>query len=414
MKRNFSAVPYSFLDGTTGQLKTWYGFHDDFLMVSANHAYSKKQGRWLSGGPFHVQHVDKTHYVGPQLHWMLNGVHWIGQPHFGYGSPNLPIPMTNAVAQQQSTIAQADAWSYGATGWKRSRPGNPTANVLTSVAETLREGLPRIPLDLFNRLTALIQGKNTWRRLHGTNPGSEYLNGIFGWLPLLNDIKDMYETYRNIDKQLAQIYRDNGKGIHRRREIKNTTTITPIQDTRSSTPFTGGWQNVPPIWTTGSTRLIEVREDIERVWFVGKFRYYIPDIGSSQWKARTTRALFGVNPTPEVIWNLLPWSWLADWFGNVGDVMSNLSSNAVDNLAAEYAYVMRTVETRSRMSSYTTWNDNLLTNREIRSGVMSGEAFSSTIRKTRVVGSPYGFGANFDSFSNYQLGVLAALGISRV
>jgi hypothetical protein len=94
--------------------------------------------------------------------------------------------------------------------------------------------------------------------------------------------------------------------------------------------------------------------------------------------------------------------------------MSNLSSNAVDNLAAEYAYVMRTVETRTRMSTYTTWNDNLLTNREIRAGVMSGEAFSSTIRKTRVVGSPYGFGANFDSFSNYQLGVLAALGISRV
>jgi len=92
MKRNFSAVPYSFLDGTTGQLKTWYGFHDDFLMVSANHAYSKKQGRWLSGGPFHVQHVNKTHFVGPQIHWML--MEFIGQanPTLGMALPISRFP----------------------------------------------------------------------------------------------------------------------------------------------------------------------------------------------------------------------------------------------------------------------------------------------------------------------------------
>jgi len=264
-------------------------------------------------------------------------------------------------------------------------------------------------------LTDLIQGKSSWRSLHGTNPGSEYLNGIFGWLPLLNDIQDMYRTYRNLDKQLAQIYRDNGKGIHRRREIKNTVTSTAIVDASDAFPF-ARWFDTGPTWATGRTRYIETSESIERVWFVGKFRYYIPDIGSSQWQARATRALFGVNPTPEVIWNLLPWSWMADWFANVGDLMSNMSSNAVDNLAAEYAYVMRTVETRNRISSYTTWNQ-VGTSPEgtswIPKGAMSGESVSQIISKTRVVGSPYGFGANFDSFSNYQLGVLAALGISR-
>jgi len=416
MKRTYTTQAYPFADFATGGTGVRYGFHDDFLLVSENHSYDRKKGKWKSGGPFCVRHIDKTHHVGPLLSWRQNGVTVVFQPHLGYGTTAEPIPVTNTVSKQQSLILQSDAWSYGATGWARSRPGNPTANVLTSLAETAREGLPRIPLNLFKRLTDLIQGKSSWRKLHGTNPGSEYLNGIFGWLPLLNDIQDMYQTYRNLDKQLAQIYRDNGKGIHRRREIKNTISTTAPTDASYNFPF-GNWQNPGPTWPTGRSRYIEQVVNIERVWFVGKFRYYIPDIGSSQWKARATRALFGLNPTPEVIWNLLPWSWLADWFANVGDLMSNMSTNAVDNLTAEYAYVMRTVETRSHISAYTTWNQlgtSPLGTTWIPKGAASGEAFSQTISKTRVVGSPYGFGANFDSFSNYQLGVLAALGISRV
>jgi len=416
MKRTYTVTPYAFLDFATKGTGFRYGFHDDFLILSENHSYDRKMGKWKSGGPFVVKHTETDHYVADIQSWRLNGVTAQFQPHLGYGTVALPIPQTKASADSDSTVLQSNAWSYGATGWARSRPGNPTANVLTSLAETVREGLPRIPFNLYKRLTDLIQGKNTWRRLHGTNLGSEYLNGIFGWLPLLNDIKDMYQTYRNLDKQLAQIYRDNGKGIHRRREIKNTITVTAPTDSSYNFPF-GNWQNSGPTWPTGRSRFIETVQSIERVWFVGKFRYYIPDIGSSQWEARATRALFGLNPTPEVIWNLLPWSWLADWFANVGDLMSNMSTNAVDNLTAEYAYVMRTVETRKRMSAYTTWNQvgtSELGSSWIPKGTASGEAFSKVISKTRVVGSPYGFGANFDSFSNYQLGVLAALGISRV
>jgi len=415
VKRQYTVTPYPHVNGS-GNNAVKYGFHDDFLMVSENHSYDRKKGKWKSGGPFVVRHIETDHFVGPLLTWRLNGVTVRFQPNFGYGTLAQPVPIANTKAMSDATILRADAWSYGATGWARSRPGNPTANVLTTIVETAREGLPRIPLNLYKRLTDLIQGKNTWRKLHGTNPGSEYLNGIFGWLPLLNDIQDMYQTYRNLDKQLAQIYRDNGKGIHRRREIKNTISVTSPQDVSYAFPF-GSWNDTGPTWTGGRTRFIETVRNIERVWFVGKFRYYIPDIGSSQWKARATRALFGVNPTPEVIWNLLPWSWLADWFGNVGDMISNMSSNAVDNLTAEYAYVMRTLESRRRMSSYTTWNQSGTSPQGttwIPSGAASGESFSTTISKTRVVGSPYGFGANFDSFSNYQLGVLAALGISRV
>jgi hypothetical protein len=153
----------------------------------------------------------------------------------------------------------------------------------------------------------------------------------------------------------------------------------------------------------------------EKVWFVGRFRYFIPDIGTSQWSKRATRALFGVNPTPETLYNLLPWSWLFDWFGNIGDIMSNISSNAVDNLTADYAYIMRTVETTKRYTSISYWNtlggEGQFYNIPGGSAVLV--AVDSTISKTRAAASPFGFGATFGGLSPYQMGIAAALGISR-
>jgi len=153
----------------------------------------------------------------------------------------------------------------------------------------------------------------------------------------------------------------------------------------------------------------------DKIWFVGKFRYYIPDIGSSEWTKRTTRALYGANITPEVAWNLLPWSWLIDWFGNIGDVMSNMSSNAVDNLTADYAYIMRTQETRYDMEGATTWNQlgSPTGASWIPAGRVQKRGWSTTTTKTRVGASPFGFGLTFDGLSTYQLGIAAALGISR-
>jgi len=42
-----------------------------------------------------------------------------------------------------------------------------------------------------------------------------------------------------------------------------------------------------------------------------------------------------------LVWELLPMSWLLDWFGNFGDVIANVSTGAVDNLVLEYGFIMR-------------------------------------------------------------------------
>jgi len=406
MRRRVYSTAFTVFSGGTKQ--TIYGFDDDFLLSSEGHPLGK-DGKYHTGGPFYVRKRHFRPIVGPTLDWTLFGVRNVTTPYVGTFSTTIPVQTSVATATQRRLVFSSDAGAFGATGWKRARPGNPTAGVAAFIGE-LREGLPRIPFEIHRRLSALLQNKTFARRTRG-NLGDEYLNGVFGWLPLLSDIRKMHKTYQNMDKQLARIVRENGQGVHKRREIRDTNVITS-STTRYGFPF-GGFQNPPLNWAGGVSQITTENINVDKIWFVGKFRYYIPDIGSSQWSRRAQALLYGANITPEVVWQLTPWSWLFDWFGNVGDVMSNMSTNAVDNLSADYAYIMRTVETTTRTTASTQWVGRTGDGTSISSGSLTLSAVDSTVEKVRVGASPFGFGITFDGLSAYQLGVAAALGISR-
>jgi hypothetical protein len=158
----------------------------------------------------------------------------------------------------------------------------------------------------------------------------------------------------------------------------------------------------------------------EKVWFSGSFRYYIPDTGSSQWTTRARAALFGVLPTPELIWSVVPWSWLFNWFSNYGDIVSNFSENAVENLTCEYSFIMRHYsyeETAFCRTYHTgvrlTYNDGIPWNGW---DPMQNQFISTDKLETKsrcIGGNPYGLDAGWSGLSPRQVGVLTALGYTR-
>jgi len=417
MQRRTYLIPVS-VTTESGSTSTIYGLNDDALIMSQNH-HRDKHGIWNGGGPFMTRHRRyEPVKVGP-LNWYSTR-QLAFTPFIGTYLTTPPTFLTHSELDSLYTTTYNSAWAYGATGWKRTRPGNPVAHVAQFTGELLFDSLPQIPFNVYNRLKDLLNKKNAFRRLNSHNVGNEYLNAVFGWAPLLSDLRKMYNLYHSIDKRLAQIRRDNGKGIHRRTVIKDSSTSTVSTTTNNFAFF--GWNYAPSSDTVqGYGRVDTIVSSSEKVWFVGKYRYYIPDIDTVQWTRRMTATLFGVRITPEVVWELLPWSWLADWFGNIGDVVSNASDPGVDNLTADYAYVMRTVSDITTVEASASWKGvktsppatNPTFYKDIPAGSVSASARSHTITKTRSIGSPFGFGATFDSLSNYQVGVAAALGISR-
>lgn len=277
----------------------------------------------------------------------------------------------------------------GTTAIARVRPNKSEASVAQFIGE-LREELPSVPLLALRESTGFFRGL-----------GSEYLNVEFGWLPFVADIRKMVKAAQNHNKILGQFVRDSGKIVRRSytfpsvRDSVKTDLGTSLPAPAS--PFPSVFSNTPYAKTKTE---VTGRDD----WFVGCFVYHIPGTDSLlsdiQRFDSLANKLLGTRLTPDVLWELTPWSWMVDWFGNVGDVVSNFVNLHQDNQVMPYAYSMST------MYKETTYN--------LASSPVGPLAQTfGTKYQLRLRASPYGFGIDWPDFSAYQLSILAALGMSR-
>lgn len=288
---------------------------------------------------------------------------------------------------------QSSLNAAGTTAISRCKPTSPHFSLAQSLGE-LREGAPTIP--------GVHSWENRTRPLLG-NAGGEYLNVQFGWLPLVSDVRKFYESATKSDSILAQYRRNANRKI--RRGYDFPTTVTTRQ-------ASGSIQLVPAIF--GAFAPGTVSETVTtRRWFRGAFRYYLPSTDSFQnrvrRKAQEANQLFGVIPTPEVLWELTPWSWAVDWFTNVGDVMSNISSFATDGLVLQYGYIMEHKRVHGEIVV-------TASPQQVKDYGLSRNVFKRTyVReyKVRYPANPYGFGIDDTSLTKRQLSILGALGLTQ-
>lgn len=327
-------------------------------------------------------------------------VNWLGAASRSYQgkftSGWIPATLTSEGLPSKTPSSKATLDALGATGWARYKPGKAVANTGQFLAELHQ--LPTIPvLSAFKAIA-----RTNFRKLGAYKKlGGEYLNVEFGWKPFLTDLRDMYNLTHTMDRRLAQLKRDNGKRIRRKGKVSNNTTVEVIQS-EEITPFfpilTSEYYSSP------GSRTVTV-STTDSSWFSAGFRYWSPDVGSLRWTNRAKRALWGINPSPSLLWEVLPWSWLIDWFSNTGDVLSNMSENAAENLAADYAFIMRT-----QQKTYEVMESQSFPQKPYS---LECVTLLDYTLKERSVANPYGFGLTFDSLSDRQMLILAALGISR-
>jgi len=231
----------------------------------------------------------------------------------------------------------------------------------------------------------------------------EYLNTVFGILPAINDAKDLITAIQNSESILAQYQRDSGKHVRRSYRFPETKDVT-VENLGSFTPQPSPLVGIEP-WNTTYPLVLETTTT-RKLWFSGCFRYTLP--GGDTLLDRIRRAqqelnrLYGIKATPDVVYNLLPYSWLADWFGSLGSVIENASNFAISNQVMHYGYIMATTEVTKKYSL-------------IGAGSMGSNLVQEfgTVVKQRHKATPYGFGLNPQAFTDQQWAILAALGISR-
>jgi hypothetical protein len=265
----------------------------------------------------------------------------------------------------------------------------------------LHEGFPKL-------MGTLLFKQGLKKILKGS--GDEFLNFEFGWKPLVNDLLKWAYAYSHADKLWDQFLRDSGRRVRRRYTFPKTTEVIESSVTPNQPIWNAGAQN-NNFWT-GGTYLspLETEIQLERNrWFSGCFTYFVDTSKDqrNQWKLTRRRLdyLYSTKVTPQVIWNLAPWSWAADWITNTGDLITNFTRFSEDGLVMPYGYMM---ELSVRKTMYRMRN---LTPKGYVIPDLT-EILTHTVKYRRKA-TPYGFGLDEQDFTARQWAIIGALGLSR-
>ncbi len=334
---------------------------------------------------------------------------------------------TAYVPSPEPTPRSLSGW--GAIGWNRTFPVHPIYNLGVSLAEI--KDLPRMLTQTweffksirsikFSRYARTSVGEFLGSTVKGVREASgDYLNLQFGWVPFLQDLAFLTDMQRKLARKMAWLKKHNGKSIRRKVTLDASSFSEKID--RTIVPFTSMSPVLPTQLYSGSvvsTDYLPITKTYSgRIWYSAKYRLYIPELTNFSTKALQF-SLVGLDLDPSIIYRATPWSWLLDWFLNVGTVLQNIYLRARFHVVAEYAYVMGSEDYRYDAPGYCdvntgvfSWNGSAF----VWSGKprrLSGASQTTYEFRKREEANPYGFGFTFKGLSAYQWSILAALGLT--
>lgn len=338
------------------------------------------------------------------------------RPYFGPGEIlDTDFPNLGVSGSYDESFLSAEP--YGTRAYNSARPRLAEAGADVFLGEL--KDLPRMLRTTSQGLKDLYQsmrGRSSTPFMDPKRVSDHFLNHVFGWAPFVNDIVKMHEVYKNTDRVIANLVRNNGRWQHRYRVVEQNTSVVlhPREYTPLVQPALNGLLLNPRTFEghAGCDGFSDyTTQDVDVVWFEGSFKYYVPffDRGKPGFHSDMNRlaqliTIYGLRVSPATIWKLTPWSWLIDWATNAGDVIDSVVAAGYDHLVSRYAFVMRH---RQRINSK--FASVFLKNY----GDTADLWVQNLDTKDRRVATPFGFAVDMTSLSAKQLAILAALGINR-
>lgn len=182
----------------------------------------------------------------------------------------------------------------------RTNPSRPDVDMPVLLWEIL-DSLRTIPEKLFDSGSKYKKYKSN---------GNSVAAGNFGWIPLYSDVAKILDFSRRLDNRTKELSRALGPE-------KSGASINLWADS--------GSQVVPEltIWSTEGGVTAEIsRSSISKRWVSCRWVSDTSDVPSAaELRALASSQMHGWRLTPDTIWEALPWSWLFDYFGNIGDYL---------------------------------------------------------------------------------------------
>ena len=193
--------------------------------------------------------------------------------------------------------------------WNRVRPTMTTGFSALNFIHELKD---------FKSLIRRVGGKlNVWRNLLKDlyDPSKSlrmnlhrlHLSYAFAWAPLARDIAQVMKGMRSFHKRYNALVQGANKTNERKAQIA---------------PASQPWQVVYNHSDGGNQRTVREYswEQVPKLSLTAKFSYLVPGLNGGREMAAILDSL-GVNLNPAIIWNAIPFSFVVDWFSNVGSYL---------------------------------------------------------------------------------------------
>lgn len=354
--------------------------------------------------PYDTGHVFDTVKYSIESPFWWSGEVKRGQDVYRYDGPLLAPLSTQSGKSGYQSVANVDSGYYGTRAIARTIPTNPLVGFAVDLAEFKSEGVKAVGSSLLMK-----------KHLDTKVGAEEYLNWQFGLNPLIHDMRSGLENLLNARNLIHQFEKNSGKLVRRRYTFPVETTVE-LRKLPASGSNTAVIVGSIPSWIYGGEQMSQVVRTTGRIWFSGAYTYALP-IPSNQLErvnryAEYANYLLGTDMSADVLWNILPWSWLSDWHWNIGDIMANATALSQEGLVIQYGYLM--IETDIR-------HEVLLSRCRVRDSVTPlvvrdlGPVATTwrTLRKQRIQADPFGFGSNPSGYSARKWSILGALGLTK-
>jgi hypothetical protein len=248
-----------------------------------------------------------------------------------------------------------------------------------------------------------------WQRgkpLTAKDAANLQLSYQMGWQPLISDLRRMLDFQQKVDRRIN----DLENLFVRNRGLRRVVGKERAESARR--------RGAPGMWkstvNTSSTSTVESNLGIilscrvEKTTSMekwGSVRWTSTALPGTRYSNRQLRILarslvFGLNHNPKALWDAIPWSWLVDWFTNVGDFLE-ANTNVIPVQCSNVCVMThtRTEEVWSR------------TNFELEVHGGYGTKILETKKRSLNAGT---LSATFPFISGRQFSILGALAIQRM
>jgi hypothetical protein len=220
-----------------------------------------------------------------------------------------------------TVISQSDGW-YATKLLADTNPSTPTVDIPAFIGE-----LKDFP-ELFK-----IAGGSLLRKAASAN-----LNFHFGWKPLISDLSKIIDFSSVVNKRYKELKKLYNGGLSRTRNLDNIS---------GSEVNLGDFAALNHASATVFCRHKAVTT--QKVWGHCKWKpTSLPPKTDEDYLNLARRAAYGLTIDPASAWELIPFSWLADWVVNVGNYL-NAHRNLVGAVPSDISIMRHTQTTHSCM-----------------------------------------------------------------